>query len=279
MMKPLVTVVMPTYRRPDQIEQSIRSLLAGELQDFELLVRDDGPGNDGTEEAVRIAAQGNARVRYHRNERNLRMPENLNSGIREASGEYIAVCHDHDLYKTQFLSRMVAALEAYPQALFVHSAIEVVDHEDVVCGRHLADWPEITPGQQWLKIMLRALACPVCALTVVRRKAHEQFGLYDARYGFISDVEMWMRLARHGDVAYIRDPLIQVRTREAEHPELANWAKWARAAAEIHRQYIPCAYHGPKRLMRKAALEYRVARALVRGFGHSGWNKLRKQFA
>src|SRR5947209_6295610 len=81
---PQVTVVMPTYRRAHQVGESIRSLLEGAWTDFELLVRDDGNGSDGTAEAVAAASAGDSRVRYHRNERNLRMPGNLNSGMMEA---------------------------------------------------------------------------------------------------------------------------------------------------------------------------------------------------
>jgi len=112
-----------------------------------------------------------------------------------------------------------------------------------------------------------------------RRRAYTQSGLYDATYGFISDVEMWMRLARNGDVAYVREPLIQVRIREEGHPETVNWAKWARVAGQIHRKYIPCAYRGPELVLRKLALEYRVARALIRGVSASGLQRLRRQFA
>src|SRR5438046_910566 len=102
---------MPTWRRAHQIGESIGSLLRGRFSDFELLIRDDGDGNDGCEEAVRAAANGDSRVHYHRNSKNLNMPENLNAGIRISTGKYVAVCHDHDLYKPAFLSSMLRALE------------------------------------------------------------------------------------------------------------------------------------------------------------------------
>src|SRR5947209_15553564 len=70
---PEVTIVMPTFRRANAIGESIESLLKGTWTDFELLVRDDGDGTDGTERAVFAAANGDPRVRYHRNHSNLRM--------------------------------------------------------------------------------------------------------------------------------------------------------------------------------------------------------------
>lgn len=123
---PRVTVVMPTYRRAHQIEETIHSLLGGSWSDFELLVRDDGDGSDGTAEAVAAASKGDPRVRYQRNGRRLGMPGNLNAGIVDSRGELIAVCHDHDLYTSTFLTKMVETLSKYPSALFVHCAIDVI---------------------------------------------------------------------------------------------------------------------------------------------------------
>src|SRR6266852_3872952 len=76
---PRVSIIMPTFRRSHQIHESIRSLLRGEYQNFELLVRDDGNASDGTEEAVAAASAGDTRVRYHRNSANLGVARNLNA--------------------------------------------------------------------------------------------------------------------------------------------------------------------------------------------------------
>ena len=92
--------------------------------------------------------------------------------------------------------------------------IDVVRQDGSYVCSHVGDWPELTPGYSWLKVMLNSLHCPVCALTLVRREAHEKCGLYDPAGGFIADVEMWMRLSGQGDVAYVAEPLIAVRERE-----------------------------------------------------------------
>lgn len=262
---PRVTVVMPTYRRASQIGESIRSLLKGTFADFELLVRDDGDGTDGASQAVAEAAGGDPRVRYHRNREPLRMPGNLNAGIQESRGQMIAVCHDHDLYKPNFLARLVEALELRPSALFVHCAIDVVRQDGSYVCSHVGDWPELIPGSCWLKVMLNSLHCPVCALTLVRREAHEKCGLYDPAAGFIADVEMWMRLSEHGDVAYVAEPLIAVRERERDHSATKAWSSLLHTTAEIHRQYIPRAFPGSPRWLRRGLLEYRVGRQFLRG--------------
>ena len=255
---PLVSVVMPTYRRADHVRSTLASLSAQSLDDFELLVRDDGDGSDGTEPAVRAAAAGDARIAYHRNAVRLGMPENLNAGIRAARGRFIAVCHDHDLYHPEFLATMVAMLERHPSALFVHCAIDMVDGAGRRTASHVGDWPALTPGRQWLRFMLSRLSCPVCALTVVRRDTHDRHGLYDPQYGFIADIEMWMRLAAHGDVAYVSRPLISVREREPDAPAFADGVGLLRTLQRIHARYVPEAFRGPARALALARLAWSV---------------------
>jgi hypothetical protein len=53
---------------------------------------------------------------------------------------------------------------------------------------------------------------------MARHSAYRTTGLFDATYGFISDVEMWLRLGCGTDVAYVPEPLIVITARESEKP-------------------------------------------------------------
>jgi glycosyltransferase involved in cell wall biosynthesis len=260
-----VSIIMPTFRRSHQIPESIRSLLNGEYQDFELLVRDDGNASDGTEQAVADAAAGDTRVRYHRNSANLGVARNLNAGIRASQGELIAVCHDHDLYRPGFLKAMVNALDRHPSALYVHCASQVIGQEGEHRGSNVSDFAELTTGTEWLKFMLSTPHCPVCALTLVRRSAHERYGVYNPADGFITDVDMWMRLSTYGDVAYVREPYLLLRERERDHHANSNFADITRSVARIHSRYIPVAYQGAERVRAMLRLQFWRNRVLLTG--------------
>jgi hypothetical protein len=192
------------------------------------------------------------------------MPGNLNAGIAASRGDFVAVCHDHDLYDAGFIEMMLGTLERNPTALYVHCAIRAVDLKGALVQTHIGDWPELTPGSAWLKYMLRSLNCPVCALTMVRREVHERYGLYDTSCGFISDVEMWMRLSNRGDVAYVRQPLVSVRAREPNHPGTWNGGQWIRIAANIHRRFLPFAYSPKERVLKRGSLELRFLHQYLR---------------
>lgn len=247
--RPLVSVVMPTYRRSHIIGDSIDSILKQTINDFELIIQDDY-SPDNTEQVV--ANFKDARIRYIRNERNLKMPGNLNEGIRHSKGVYIMVCHDHDLYHPTLLEKMVRLFDEYPNVIYVHTGNVVIDQDGQEIGRNVESWDPVTLGRTWSRFMLSNyashFACPVTANSMVRRQTYGTYGLYNAEFGFISDVEMWLRLCLHGDVGYIAEPLIKMCTREANH-EYAR-VRWDLIATtvQIYEHYCDLVYRGRERL-------------------------------
>jgi len=213
---PKVSVVLTTYKRAHLIRETIDSILRQTQQDFELVISDDC-SPDETEAVCRAYERSDARVRYRRGEKNIGMPGNLNAGILATCGEYVANLHDGDVYEPTLLERWAAALDAYPQAAFVFNAYRALDS----AGHTVRVWEEplgpCAPGRQLLEeIYFRRwrFNSPVWGTVMARRSAYLRAGLFDQRFGFISDVDMWMRLAEESDVAYISEPLIGLPSRE-----------------------------------------------------------------
>ena len=93
MKKPLVSVIIPTYNSAGYIEEALESVFEQTLQDFEIIVVDDG-STDGTGEVLRKYGD---RIRYIYQENN--GPASArNGGIRVARGEYIAFLDADDLW-------------------------------------------------------------------------------------------------------------------------------------------------------------------------------------
>ncbi len=207
--RPRVSVILTTYNRARVLADTIGSILTQSYTDFELIICDDH-STDGTSEIVQHFSSADARIRYLPTDRNLGMPRNLNRGILEARGEYVANLHDGDVYDQLLLEKWVDALDGCPQAGFVFNAY-----------RDLGEWS--TPGTV-MSLPLRAcfdgselirifdrrwrFDSPVWGTVMARKSAYVESGLLDERYGFIADVDMWLRLAERYRVAYIDEPLI-----------------------------------------------------------------------
>jgi glycosyltransferase involved in cell wall biosynthesis len=221
---PKVTVGAPTYNRAQYIGNYLENILSQTFQDFEIVVCDDC-SSDSTEDVVK--GFDDARIRYYRNPKNLNIPGNLNRILELARGEMIVILHDHDIFDQQLLEKMVDFLEQNQTVGFVHTGTAWIDpggsnyvdvspaYNPVTCGAELLD--SVLLGEDF--------SLPINACGMVRRSAYEEVGFrYDSQFGFLADVDLWLRLAAKFDVGYIRSPLITCRRRDDEHEYSGvNW--------------------------------------------------------
>ncbi|MBC7982679.1 MAG: glycosyltransferase family 2 protein [Candidatus Obscuribacterales bacterium] len=116
-MKPLVSVIIPTFNRALLVQQAVESVLQqrGDFQ-FEIVVVDDGSTPE-TEQALKRF--GNA-IRYVRQD-NAGLNPARNHGLRLVSGEYIALLDDDDVWLPFKTALLLAAINKFPHAGFVHS--------------------------------------------------------------------------------------------------------------------------------------------------------------
>ncbi len=105
----MLSILMPVYNERERVEQAIAEVLATELPtDFELVVIDDG-STDGTREILR-GREWSERVRLFEHEVNLGKGAAVQTGLREARGEYSAI-FDADLeYDPSDLALLMPAL-------------------------------------------------------------------------------------------------------------------------------------------------------------------------
>lgn len=213
---PSITVVLVAYNRAATLGRTLDSLLVQTYQDFELIISDDC-STDDTEQVARRYEALDKRVRYRRNATNLSMPGNLNAAIEEARGQYIANLHDGDVYNPRLLEAWHTALERCKDAAFVFNAYRMLDRRGETAQLFVEPLPACVPGSVLLeKIFFRRwrFDSPVWGTVMARRSAYQAHGLFDPRFGFCSDVDMWMRFASRNRVAYVSEPLISLAGRD-----------------------------------------------------------------
>jgi glycosyltransferase involved in cell wall biosynthesis len=123
--RPLLSVVIPTFKRAGDLDRAIRSVLAEPGDYFEIVIGDDG----SPDETPRIVAThaGDPRVRAYRNEINLGMQENVLKVVREARGRYVFILTDDDVLKPGALAKVAEATRSHPDAGYLLSHLATVD--------------------------------------------------------------------------------------------------------------------------------------------------------
>jgi glycosyltransferase involved in cell wall biosynthesis len=203
---PSVSVVVPCYRYGRFLPECVRSILQQEGVDVRVLIIDDASPDDSFEVARRLAAEDD-RVEARRHEVNAGHIATYNEGLLEwADGDYCVLISADDLLTPGALARATAVLEDHPDVGFVYAhAINWDDSTPLPDARIEATGATVWKGMDWLRIMCRYGHCVVSGPAVVVRTAvHHRVGGYRPELPHTGDVEMWLRLAAHADVAYLK---------------------------------------------------------------------------
>lgn len=165
---------------------------------MEVVVVDDGSRDDTTAAVSMIEG-----VHVVRHEHARGVAAARNTGIGVASGTWVALLDDDDLWAPDKLARQLASVAdrgtdwAYASAL-------VVDER----GRLL--WPETAPPAEGLVDLLhRENPIPAGASNVlVRRELVQRLGGFDTDLQHFADWDLWLGLALAGPPAVLDEPLV-----------------------------------------------------------------------
>lgn len=194
----LVSIVLPTYTRAALLGHSIRSVLAQTYRDFELIVIDDN-SKDNTPEVVR--SFGDPRIRYYRNEQNLKLPRGLNRGFGLARGDYLTWTSDDNLYCPDAIEKMVAML-ATGECDFVYADYFDFGRQDAVTGQPLDTRRVKLPGTPRLDQGNNIGAC-----FLYTRAVYERIGDYDPELFLVEDYDYFIRARKHFRFRHIPEAL------------------------------------------------------------------------
>jgi glycosyltransferase EpsE len=214
---PLVSVVLATFNRAHVLEDTLRMVLAQTLGDFELIVCDDG-STDRTPVVMDEWTARDPRIVYVRQPRNLGgWAPNVRRGISLAKAEFVAVLYDGDVYDPRLLERWVAALRACSEAAFVFNAYNLLAADGRVKKTYREHLDSCVPGRILLeRIYFRRwhFNSPVWGTVMFRKSKYLAAGGHDTNFSFHADIDLYMRLAETGCVAYVPEPLIGLASRE-----------------------------------------------------------------
>jgi hypothetical protein len=201
---PLISVVMAAYNGAGLIEDTIASVLAQDLPDFEIVVVDDASTDDTL---ARLHALTDPRIRI------MALPANggpvvaRNTAFAAARGRYIVGLDQDDLCHPDRFSTQVAWLDAHPDTVLVASAVNLLRSGTIRPPRapvrttpaSIAWRMQFGNPLVWSSVMFRADAA----------RRLDVFERTDRIYA--EDFDFYTRIARIGTLARIDRPLLTYR--------------------------------------------------------------------
>ncbi|WP_226010794.1 glycosyltransferase family 2 protein [Halomicrobium salinisoli] len=201
--RPLVTVVVPTYDRPALLSDAVRSVVDQTYDAIELIVVDDGSDADPTAALAEVPLDGLVDHRVLQHDDNEGANAARNTGVRAASGEYVAFLDDDDYWKPEKTARQVAALEEAPEECAIaFTGQQRVDDDGAVTGITRP----VTDGD-FLANLARGASFGTFSTVLVRRSVFDEVGYLDERFPCWQDRDWYLTLAPHVSWTAVPEPL------------------------------------------------------------------------
>lgn len=99
----LVSIVIPTFRRPLKLKEALESALKQiDYYDYDIIIIDNDPERGCPTEKM-MSDFKDQKIRYYKNEQNIGMVGNWNRGYELSKSEWIVMLHDDDLLCPEYL--------------------------------------------------------------------------------------------------------------------------------------------------------------------------------
>ena len=134
-----LSVVMPNFNHGRFIDQSLRAILEQSFRALEVVVVDDGSGDDSVEIVSRLCRQHPA-LRLLRNSRNRGVCYSIKRGLQACSGEYVYCTSADDLVLPGFFEKSMRLLARHPQAGLCFAHCSTLDGVTGEVEENRFDW-------------------------------------------------------------------------------------------------------------------------------------------
>lgn len=203
-----VSVIIPTYKRTEDITRALDSVLAQTLDSIEVIVVDDnGIGTDHgltTAEAMRKYSD-DRRVVYLQHEVNKNGSAARNTGIRAAKGEYIAFLDDDDIYHPERLQKMCEKMDQLDSS-WGACYTGYIKHQSNGTKQYSAECVE---GDVFVQALMRSFYIGTGSNLFFRRSVIDDIGMFDESFRRNQDLEYIVRVLKKYKIAYVDGSLVE----------------------------------------------------------------------
>lgn len=202
--KPLITTIIPTYRRPKLLERAVRSVLQQTYPHFLVCVYDNASGDETLAVVAKIAKE-DSRVKYHCHPHNIGGIQNFNYGMKEVATPYFSLLADDNTLLPHFFEEAINALDRSLEAILFAGQTILINEKGQKIGDSLDGWDEglIPPPNGLADVWEKGLTWES---VLFRSEVIKSAGLLDPSVGGSADQDFMMRLARKHVIYISKEP-------------------------------------------------------------------------
>jgi len=201
-----VSVIIPTFNRRERVLKAIASVVSQTRQPDEIIVVDDG-STDGSSAAIRnnfptvtVIRQQNSGVSAARN-----------TGIRAATGEWLAFLDSDDEWKPEKLEKHITFAVSHPEY-----RVSQTDEVWIRNGRFVNPMKkhEKRGGLFFQDALKLCLVSP--SAVMIRHDVFRDIGSFDETLPACEDYDLWLRILAREPIGYLEKKLV---VKHGGHPD------------------------------------------------------------
>jgi len=214
---PKVTICLPVRNGARTIQRTLDSLLNQDYPNYEIIVSDNCSDDDTAKIVSQYDSNG---VKYFFNPalEKWGAENNWNHILALAEGPFIALYHADDIYGATMVRRQVEFLLKYPEASAVFAMTQTIDEYDRPIKMGSIKLPQELRGKEifhyaeFLNYTLKYYTFVIVPTMMSKREILDRVGLFDwEKYATASDIDLYLRMAKHGPIGIIEEPLHKYR--------------------------------------------------------------------
>lgn len=200
---------MSVYNGDKYLAEAIDSIINQTYKNWEFIIIDDA-STDNTASILADYATKNQRIRIIKKEANIGLPgfiQNLNIGIEQAAGDYIARMDADDIALPERFQKQVYFLQENPDVSVVGAQINLINEKDIIIGEKIAELDHAMIEEQITsKIQLFH--------PVIMFRNHQNI-FYRDKFLYCEDYDLYLNLMTQGKkLANIDEKLLNYRVLE-----------------------------------------------------------------
>lgn len=251
MRQPMVSVIIPTYNRDGSLQRAIRSVLCQTFSDLEVLVIDDA--STVNVEGI-VGGFSDKRIGYVRHSHNKGVAAAKNTGIRMATGQYIAFLDDDDVYVERKIERQLEIFEESPPSVgLVYCSAAYVTEDNRFLRKK-------DTGNRSSDVSYHI--DNIGPTPLIRKVCFDEIGLFDESFRCFEDWDMWLRISRRFDFKATSEPLY-VDIRHSSSQISDNLLVIMKFLEKLFRKHANTLEHLPRNTKRRMYSKFHKTRAVT----------------
>lgn len=259
----LVSVIIPTYNRPQLFEIALKSVLSQTYKNIEIFISDNSP-NTNTKELIQKYLCEYDNIIYEHHPEYKCADDNWKRCMEydNPEAEYVNWLMDDDVFMPNKIEKMLYQFRLYPNVAMVTSYRQCIDINgyvlpDLSVTKSIFDKDTVVAGENAGKAILMNLINfigePTTPLIKKKFMINGTLGsaCTDSAKYFFSDFPTWLAIFRTGDLLYMAEPLSQFRLHKGQDQHNVNMM-----ITGIMRWGIEISYYWEKKIFLKEDSEY-----------------------